>query len=107
MVKVILSDPWHTFRNIAQDPDVYPNPQTFDPDRFMPISDLDQKSGRVPQLDPREYFFGYGRRVCLGMHLSQATAWTAMAYLLASFDISLKDSELTVKPEFVCDGIMR
>ena len=71
------------------------------------MTDLDQKCGRIPPLDPREYYFGYGRRICVGMDLALATAWTAIAGILASFELRLKDSESDFKPEFTCDGIMR
>ena len=71
------------------------------------MSELDLKSGRVPPLDPREYFFGYGRRICPGMNLVQATAWVAIACFLASFELRLKDSDVAFKPKFTYDGIIR
>jgi len=66
-----------------------------------------QKNGCVPQLDPREYFFGYGRRICSGMDLAQATAWMMMACILASFEIRLQASQGEFKPEFTYDGLIR
>ena len=58
-------------------------------------------------LDPREYFFGYGRRICPGSHLAQATAWTTIACILASFELRLKDPEGVFKPEFTDGGLLR
>jgi len=95
------------FRYISHDPEVYPNPDTFDPDRFKPLTDLDLKSGCVPPLDPREYFFGYGRRICPGKNLVQSTAWFTIACFLASFELRLKDPEVPFKPEFTYEGTMR
>lgn len=40
-------------RAISQDPSIYPDPTGFRPERFL---------GKKPQLDPREYAFGGGRR---------------------------------------------
>jgi cytochrome P450 len=36
----------------------YKNPEVFDPTRFL--SDL-------PELDPKVYIFGFGRRICAGI----------------------------------------
>lgn len=47
-------------RAIAHDPEMYPDPHTFDPTRFLP------KAGVEMPMDPRRYVFGFGRRVCPG-----------------------------------------
>ena len=47
-------------RAMAHDPDVYPQPELFDPERYS------EKAGQPPQLDPRKFVFGFGRRVCPG-----------------------------------------
>ena len=41
-------------RGICNDPNVYPNPSQFQPERFM---------GEKPEPDP-EFMFGFGRRKC-------------------------------------------
>ncbi|KAK3389784.1 cytochrome P450 [Podospora didyma] len=58
----------------------FPNPHTFNPDRF---------------LAPREYpgtfghsAFGWGRRICPGMHLGSASVAINIARMLWAFDIS-------------------
>jgi cytochrome P450 len=40
-------------RAISQDPEIYPEPTEFRPERFL---------GEKQQLDPREFAFGGGRR---------------------------------------------
>ncbi|CAE6357824.1 unnamed protein product [Rhizoctonia solani] len=63
---------------ILHDPKHYPSPHTFTPDRYL-------KS--VPDPDPRRFNFGFGRRVCPGLHVANDTAWVMCAAVLASFDI--------------------
>lgn len=44
-------------RAFSRDPDVYPDPEAFNPDRYM-------KDGQFQpgNLDPYAYIFGFGRR---------------------------------------------
>lgn len=43
-------------REFAHDPNVYTNPEEFNPDRFL------KNSGNKPEMDPHQYIFGFGRR---------------------------------------------
>lgn len=43
---------------MSRDPRNYKNPDAFDPERFL---------GSEPELDPRKYVFGYGKRFCAGL----------------------------------------
>jgi cytochrome P450 len=57
----------------------YPDPFSFRPERFI-------KDGKIdPDVIPA---FGFGRRICPGRHMAQASAWIAAASMLASFDIA-------------------
>jgi cytochrome P450 len=55
-------------------------------------------------IDPRSCLFGYGRRLCPGVHLAQSSAWIAMVSILAAFNISKKrddeGNEICVNAEF-------
>jgi cytochrome P450 len=43
---------------MGHDENVYPDPNKFDPERFM---------GENQQLDPMKFSFGFSRRICPGM----------------------------------------
>ncbi|KZT69368.1 cytochrome P450 [Daedalea quercina L-15889] len=60
------------------DMDLYPDPETFRPERFRGLS-----AEAAEQLDPRNIVFGHGRRI-----------WLAMANIIAAFDIQkLRDED--------------
>jgi hypothetical protein len=46
----------YSTRAILHNPDIYPDPFSFKPERFL------KESGKVLPLDPETVAFGYGRR---------------------------------------------
>ncbi|KAJ7108851.1 cytochrome P450 [Mycena crocata] len=64
---------------MMHDETMYPDPFTFDPKRF---------EGDTPQPDPREYIFGFGRRVCPGQNLAETSIWIQMVLSLMTMTIS-------------------
>ncbi|KAK0214140.1 cytochrome P450 [Armillaria fumosa] len=64
---------------MCHDPRIYPNPEEFNPIRFL---------GSSPQLDPRELVFGFGRRACPGRFLAEASVFLTMARTLAVFNVT-------------------
>ncbi|KIY64777.1 cytochrome P450, partial [Cylindrobasidium torrendii FP15055 ss-10] len=83
----ILANTW----KMTRDATVYKNPETFDPMRFM---------GPNAELDPREFCFGFGRRVCPGRLLAHATMFIVCTMSLSLFDIRPVEGD---KPEFVSE----
>ncbi|KAI0056348.1 cytochrome P450 [Artomyces pyxidatus] len=74
------------FANIwamLRDPAVYPDPERFDPERFL--TKVDDATAR--RRDPRAYVFGFGRRRCPGVHLVESSVWLMLASMLATLDI--------------------
>jgi len=63
---------------MMHDPQVYPEPSKFDPERFL---------GPQPQPDPRNVSFGFGRRICPGRVLADTSLFISCAMSLAVFDI--------------------
>ncbi|KII86265.1 hypothetical protein PLICRDRAFT_164703 [Plicaturopsis crispa FD-325 SS-3] len=68
--------------NMLHDPLTYPNPSVFDPTRFIP------SEGKVPQKDPRSICFGFGRRVCPGIHFADMTVFSSCVMALATLNIA-------------------
>lgn len=88
-------------RAMSRDPVAYPDPETFNPDRFLKDGEL-----YAGALDPYSYIFGFGRRyavhirgylnvyanltyrVCPGRHLADASLFLTCASTLHAFNIS-------------------
>ncbi|THH15045.1 hypothetical protein EUX98_g9525 [Antrodiella citrinella] len=64
---------------MLHDPEVYPDPFEFVPERWLVAN---------PPPHPREMMFGFGRRICPGMVLADASLWIACAMFLALYDIN-------------------
>jgi len=71
---VILANIW----SMTRDERVYDRPEEFFPERF------ESKDTR----DPRNFVFGFGRRICPGMNFSDSALFLAVASILATMDIS-------------------
>ncbi|KAG8930435.1 hypothetical protein FRC01_002767 [Tulasnella sp. 417] len=70
----VIANAWGFSRNT----NYYTNPSTFDPERFLK---------QTPELDPREFAFGYGRRLCPGQDLAFAKVWILVASTLWAFNV--------------------
>ncbi|PPQ98746.1 Dimethyltryptamine 4-hydroxylase (PsiH) [Panaeolus cyanescens] len=68
---------------VLNDPEVYPDPSVFRPERYLGPDGKPNDTVR----DPRKAAFGYGRRNCPGIHLALSTVWITAATLLSVFDI--------------------
>ncbi|KAG9310289.1 cytochrome P450 [Chiua virens] len=66
---------------IANDPDVFPNPERFDPQRWL------TPEGNVRD-DIRFCTYGFGRRTCPGLHIANRSIFMNTALILWAFCIS-------------------
>lgn len=87
---------------MLHDETVYPDPFTFNPDRF-----INPETGQVDYTrarNPSHACFGFGRRVCPGRYMAFEATWLAIASLIAVFDIEKAKETVRVMGE---DGIER
>ncbi|KAG0123481.1 cytochrome P450 [Tuber indicum] len=69
----VVANSW----GIHMDPELYPNPNDFNPDRYD-----DEKLGHVA--------FGYGLRACTGKHIAKNSLYINISRILWAFDIGPK-----------------
>jgi len=74
---VLLPNTWW----FTHDPAVYPDPMAFRPERFLTTPT------HAAEPDPRNWVFGYGRRVCPGRQLADNALIITIAQVLAVFTI--------------------
>ncbi|KAI0086645.1 cytochrome P450 [Irpex rosettiformis] len=67
--------------SIGLDPEVYPDPTAFKPDRWL------DANGRIRE-DLTYFTYGFGRRVCPGQHLANNSLYLSTALILWAFKIS-------------------
>lgn len=82
---LIVSSPWITHRH----PDFWPDPDRFDPDRFLGEHDRRRYA----------YFpFGGGQRSCIGEHFALLEATILLRILLSRYRIEALDADLRLRP---------
>ncbi|KIM67833.1 hypothetical protein SCLCIDRAFT_1189995 [Scleroderma citrinum Foug A] len=87
---LVITNVWY----MLHDPSVYADPMEFNPDRFLP------REGKEPEPDPRDVCFGFGRRICPGLHLADASVWLSAAMSLAAFNVSkVVENGVEITPE--------
>ncbi|CAE6514152.1 unnamed protein product [Rhizoctonia solani] len=67
--------------NMLHDPQMYRDPHTFNPERFMgPPENMER--------NPENIIFGFGRRRCPGMNVAHSSVWLAITFVLATYNIT-------------------
>lgn len=74
---IVFANTWGIFK----DPDLFPSPDEFKPERYL-------SSGSESVPDPRSFAFGYGRRICPGQYLADASLYLTVATTLSLFEIT-------------------
>jgi hypothetical protein len=84
-------------RAILHDPEIYENPEEYNPERFL-VKDGKSVSGI---LEPMNTAFGFGRRICAGRFLSDGSLFSTIAHVLSVYDIKsvLDESGKEIKLE--------
>ncbi|KAG8724488.1 hypothetical protein FRC09_018090 [Ceratobasidium sp. 395] len=81
---MVLANVW----KMLHDPSVYLEPDLFKPERYLVEN---------PPPGPESYAFGFGRRICPGIHVAQHSMWIAISNTLANFTISKAKDESGVQ----------
>ena len=69
------------FRAVLHDPDVYPEPEAFNPERFL------NPDGTLRDDPTLASAFGFGKRVCPGKHLTDTTLFIFAATMLSVLQV--------------------
>ncbi|KAJ3936904.1 MAG: cytochrome P450 [Lentinula lateritia] len=72
---------------LTHDSRVYHDPFEFKPERFLADLLATEGLGRQVEPHPRETCFGFGRRICPGMHFADTTVFACCVTSLAILDI--------------------
>jgi cytochrome P450 len=91
-------------RGILHNPDLYPDPETFNPERFL------DKDGRFRDDPTISLAFGGGKRICPGRHLVDAALFIVTVSVLSLFDVTkARDEnghEIPVNPMIDVDSVV-
>ncbi|GAA6017347.1 hypothetical protein JCM10207_005602 [Rhodosporidiobolus poonsookiae] len=83
---IVLANHWA----IHLDPELYPDPETFNPERFL---DRDPSTGTLTlkgtkYSDAGHHAYGFGRRICPGKHIADRSLFITQARLLHALSFS-------------------
>jgi cytochrome P450 len=76
------------------DSELYPNPDVFEPDRFKNHHLDAAASATHPDYLQRDHFnYGFGRRLCPGIHIAEQSLFIVISRVLWGFDIRMKPGQ--------------
>ena len=79
------------YRSLARDPAVYPDPDTFNPGRYLDPSYPTYREPLTEFPTIRGYHgFGFGRRICPGQEVAEAELLVACAAIAWAFKLEKK-----------------
>ncbi len=75
------------FRAILHDPEAYPDPEEFKPERFL------NEDGSVRDDPTLALAFGVGKRICPGRHFVDATLFIVASSVITAFNVAKAKDE--------------
>jgi cytochrome P450 len=96
---------------LNNNPERYPNPRNFEPDRYKDDFLRAQESATLNDVSKRDHYtFGAGRRVCPGLNIAERSLFLGITYMLWAFSFEHatdeKGNEIPVSTEDVTQGIV-
>ena len=85
-------------RAITRDPDVYPEPEVFKPERFLNLNGTLRDGFILTSV------FGFGKRVCPGRHFADTTLFIVAATVLSVFRIERRHDTEGVPFDYTYSG---
>jgi cytochrome P450 len=75
------------------DPAIYPNPQNFDPYRFLRLRETSdsESTNQLVSLSPTHLAFGLGKNACPGRFFAAAEVKIILCHILLKYDIKLAE----------------
>jgi cytochrome P450 len=86
-LSIILDVYLRSFRAILHDPEIYPDPEEFRPERFL------NEDGSIQDDPTLALVFGIGKRICPGRHFVDATLFIVTASVLSAFNVTKAKDE--------------
>jgi TATA-box binding protein (TBP) (component of TFIID and TFIIIB) len=80
-LSIHLNDYLKYFRAILHDPELYPDPEEFKPERFL------NEDGTIRDDPTLSLVFGAGKRICPGRHFVDATIFIVTSSVLSVFNV--------------------
>lgn len=74
-----------TTEYLMLDPDIFPDPNEFNPMRWLTSS-----NAQLEKMNAVFFSFGYGSRLCPGIHLAKLEGELALAHILKNYDLKLQ-----------------
>ena len=89
-----------TLRDVLFDPEIFPHPNAFKPDRWL------DAAAQGERLDRYLVTFSKGTRSCLGINIAYSELYLGVAALVSRFDMKLYDFDRRRDLDIVRDTFM-
>ncbi|RDX55380.1 cytochrome P450 [Lentinus brumalis] len=99
---VVATQGWSMHR----DPEVFSSPETFLPERWLPVEGVEGEEERIARMMQYLMPFGVGTRQCGGQNLAHITVRAAMAAVVSNFEISANLEETNERTMQIKDAFV-